>query len=235
MKGQLAQADKGTFFLDEIGDMPLAIQAKLLRVLQERQFYPLGGKKSISVDIRVVVATNKNLEEEMRKGTFREDLFYRIYVIPIIIPPLRERKEDIPALVAFFLKKLARQMKKGVKGLTPMAMQKLMIHDWPGNVRELENSLEFAVAMAPYELITEDLILRGREIPDEPLVPLKEAREDFERRYIIRLLEMTQGNVSKASGLAGRYRADFYHLLKKYHLDPDIFKKEKPARAREGD
>ena len=153
MKGQLEQANKGTFFLDEIGDMPLAIQAKLLRVLQERQFYPLGGKKSISVDIRVVVATNKNLEEEMQKGAFREDLFYRIYVIPIIIPPLRERKEDIPALVAFFLKKLARQMKKGVKGLTPMAMQKLMIHDWPGNVRELENCLEFAVAMAPYELI----------------------------------------------------------------------------------
>ena len=235
MKGQLAQADKGTFFLDEIGDMPLAIQAKLLRVLQERQFYPLGGKKSISVDIRVVVATNKNLEEEMQKGAFREDLFYRIYVIPIIIPPLRERKEDIPALVAFFLKKLARQMKKGVKGLTPMAMQKLMIHDWPGNVRELENCLEFAVAMAPYELITEDLILKGREISDEPLVPLKEAREDFERSYIIRLLEMTQGNVSKASGLAGRYRADFYHLLKKYHLDPDIFKKEKPARTREGE
>jgi two-component system response regulator GlrR len=235
MKGQLAQADKGTFFLDEIGDMPLAIQAKLLRVLQERQFYPLGGKKSISVDIRVVVATNKNLEEEMQKGAFREDLFYRIYVIPIIIPPLRERKEDIPALVAFFLKKLARQMKKGVKGLTPMAMQKLMIHDWPGNVRELENCLEFAVAMAPYELITEDLILKGREISDEPLVPLKEAREDFERSYIIRLLEMTQGNVSKASALAGRYRADFYHLLKKYHLDPDIFKKEKPARTREGE
>ena len=235
MKGQLAQADKGTFFLDEIGDMPLAIQAKLLRVLQERQFYPLGGKKSISVDIRVVVATNKNLQEEMQKGAFREDLFYRIYVIPIIIPPLRERKEDIPALVDFFLKKLARQMKKGVKGLTPMAMQKLMIHDWPGNVRELENSLEFAVAMAPGELITEDLILQGREIPAEPLVPLKEAREDFERRYIIRLLEMTQGNVSKASGLAGRYRADFYHLLKKYHLVPDIFKKEKPARTREGE
>jgi two-component system, NtrC family, response regulator GlrR len=235
MKGQLAQADKGTLFLDEIGDMPLSIQAKLLRVLQERQYYPLGGKKSISVDIRVLVATNKNLEEEMQKGAFREDLFYRIYVIPIIIPPLRERKEDIPALVDFFLKKLARQMNKEVKGLTPMAMQKLMIHDWPGNVRELENSLEFAVAMSPYELITEDLILRGRDVPEEPLVSLKEAREDFERRYIIRLLELTKGNVSKASGLAKRYRADFYHLLKKYHLDPDIFKKEKPARTQEGD
>jgi two-component system response regulator GlrR len=224
-KGLLAQANKGTIFFDEVGDMPLSIQAKLLRVLQERQFYPLGAKRSIEVDVRVVVATNKNLEAEIAKGTFREDLFYRIYVIPILLPPLRDRKEDIPALVDHFLKKMARQTRKGVHGLTPMAMQKLMIYDWPGNVRELENTIEYAVAMAPHELITEDLILRDRDIPAEPLVPLKEAREDFERRYIIRLLELTKGNVSKAAGVAGRYRADFYHLLKKYQVNPEIFKK----------
>jgi two-component system response regulator GlrR len=226
-KGLLSQAHQGTIFFDEIADMPLSIQAKLLRVLQERQFYPLGGKKPVEVDVRVVTATNKNLEQEITKGTFREDLFYRIYVIPILLPPLRDRKEDIPALVDHFLKKLAPQTRKEVRGLTPMAMQKLMIHNWPGNVRELENTIEYAVAMAPHELITEDLILRGREVPEEPLGPLKEAREEFERRYIIRLLELTKGNVSKAAEVAGRYRADFYHLLKKYQISPEIFKKPK--------
>ena len=226
-KGLMAQADQGTIFFDEIGDMPLSIQAKLLRVFQERQFYPLGGKKPVEVDVRVVVATNKNLEHEITQGNFREDLFYRIYVIPIVLPPLRDRKEDIPALVDLFLKKFVLQTRKEIRGVDPMAMQKLMIHDWPGNVRELENTMEYAVAMAPRDRITEDLVLRDREVPAEPLVPLKEARDEFERRYLIRMLELTKGNISKAAEKAGRYRADFYHLLKKYQINPDIFKKSK--------
>ena len=147
-KGLFAQAHEGTIFLDEIGDMSLSLQAKLLRVLQERNFYPLGSEKLTEVDVRVIVATNKDLEDQVKQGLFREDLFYRIHVIPIHLPPLRERREDIPSLVDHFLDKFRQQMKKEVKGLSPSALQRLMLHDWPGNVRELENTIEYAIAMA---------------------------------------------------------------------------------------
>src|SRR5919109_5266032 len=129
-RGLFTQAHGGTLFLDEIGDMPPSIQAKLLRALQERQFYPIKSEKPVQVDVRIVVATNKNLEEEVAKGAFRQDLFYRLHVIPIHLPPLRERKEDIPHLAERFLKKVAQQMKKDVKGITPQAMQRLMLYDW---------------------------------------------------------------------------------------------------------
>src|SRR3990172_8582919 len=140
-KGRFMQADGGTLFLDEIGDMPLSTQAKLLRVLQERQFCPVGSERPLEVDVRVIVATNKDLKAEIKKGHFREDLFYRIHVIPIYLPPLRERKEDIPPLAEYFFKKFSRQMKKEVEGLTPIAVQRLMLYDWPGNVRELVNTI----------------------------------------------------------------------------------------------
>src|SRR5438093_3684914 len=157
-RGLFTQSHAGTLFLDEIGDMPLSTQSKLLRALQERQFYPVGSDVPVEVDVRVLVATNKLLEEEVKKGLFREDLFYRIHVIPIHLPPLRERKEDIPHLVDHFLKGFAEQTKREVKGLTPQAMKKLMDYDWPGNVRELENIIEYGVVMAE-GLITDDLIL----------------------------------------------------------------------------
>jgi two-component system, NtrC family, response regulator GlrR len=224
-KGLFAQAHEGTIFLDEIGDMSLSIQAKLLRVLQERHFHPVGSEKSVEVNVRVIAATNKDLEAEIKEGRFREDLFYRIHVIPVYLPPLRERKEDIPLLVDYFLKYFSQEMVKGVKGLTPPAIQKLLLYDWPGNVRELKNTIEYAVAMTQEEVITEDLILPAKGILQEPLIYLKEARETFERSYIIRLLELTTGNVSKASKLAGKYRADFYNLLKKYNIRPENFKK----------
>ena len=224
-KGLFAHAGGGTIFLDEIGDMPLLTQAKLLRVLQERQFYPVGSQKPVEIDVRVIVATNKNLEAEVKNGSFREDLFYRIHVIPIYLPSLRERKEDIPLLVDHFLKIFSRQMKKKLKGLTPMAMQKLMLYDWPGNVRELENTIEYAVAMTQQDVITEDLILHTKGIVHEPLKPLKEARDAFEREYLLRLLELTRGNVSRAATLAGKYRADFYNLFKKHDIKPENFKK----------
>jgi two-component system response regulator GlrR len=224
-KGLFVQAHEGTIFLDEIGDMSLSIQAKFLRVLQEKQFHPIGSEKPVEVNVRVIVATNKDLEAELKEGRFREDLFYRIHVIPIYLPPLREREEDIPILVEYFLKSFSQEMGKGVKRLAPAAMQKLMLYDWPGNVRELKNTIEYAVAMTQEEAITEDLILPAKGILQEPLIHLKEARENFERGYIIRLLELTKGNVSKASNLAGKYRADFYNLLKKYNLRPENFKK----------
>jgi two-component system, NtrC family, response regulator GlrR len=225
-KGLFAQAHGGSIFLDEIGDMPLSIQVKLLRVLQERQFYPVGSEQPLSVNVRVIVATNKNLAELIKQDLFREDLFYRIHVIPIELPSLRERREDIPVLAEHFLKKFSSRMKKGVKGLTPAALRRLMLYEWPGNVRELENTIEYAVAMAVQDLITEDLILPVKDgAVDEPVKPFKEARDAFEKGYLVRLLELAQGNVSSAATLAGRYRADLYTLLKKHGLNPGDFKK----------
>jgi len=224
-KGLLTQAHEGTIFLDEIGDMSLPIQAKLLRVLQERQFYPVGSEKPIEVDVRVIVATQKDLEAQVKQGQFREDLFYRIHVIPIHLPPLRERKEDIPLLVKHFLNKFSQQMKKEVKGVAPMAMQRLMLYDWPGNVRELENTIEYTVAMSQQDVITEDLILQTKIlVPQGSLKPIKDARDEFERKYLIQLLELCEGNVSKAANLAGKHRTDFYDLLKKHNLQAGNFK-----------
>ncbi len=224
-KGLFAQAHSGTIFLDEIGDMPLSIQAKFLRVLQERQFYPVGAERPLEVDVRVIVATNKNLQELVSQALFRDDLYYRIHVIPIALPPLRERKEDIPVLAESFLKKYSSQMKKEVKGLTPAALQRLMFHDWPGNVRELENTIEFAVAMTVQDILTEDLILPAKNgATQEPAKTLKEAKDAFEKAYLLRLLDLTRGNVSSAATLAGKYRADFYVLLKKHGLNPRDFK-----------
>ncbi len=225
-KGLFTQAHEGTIFLDEIGDMPPAIQAKLLRVIQERQFYPLGSGKRLEVNVRIIVATQKDLEKEVQRGIFREDLFYRIHVIPIHLPPLRERKEDIPPLVDHFLKKFCGKMKKEVKGIAPLAMQKLMLHDWPGNIRELENTIEYAVAMTPLDCITEDYILQSKaSSPAEPLKPLREAKDAFEKSYLINLLQICKGNVSEAAELAGKYRSDFYSLLNKHNLEAADFRK----------
>ena len=226
-KGLFLQANKGTIFLDEIGDMPLSIQAKVLRVLQSREFYPVGSEQLIEADVRIIVATNKNLEEQVRQGLFREDLYYRIHVIPIHLPPLRERKEDIPPLVDHFIRKAAPIVKKDIAGLTPQAMQKLMLYDWPGNIRELENTIEYAAAMTGKELIEEELILHAQpsSIPPSTLKPLKETKDAFEKNYLIHLLETCKGRVSEAARLAGKYRADFYELLKKHDLKTDDFKK----------
>jgi two-component system response regulator GlrR len=241
-RGLFTQAHGGTLFLDEIGDMPLATQSKLLRALQERQFYPVGGDSPIEVDVRVIVATNKDLQELVQKGLFRDDLFYRIHVIPIQLPPLRERKEDIVPLVDQFLKKFSHQMKKDVKGITPEVLKMMMLHDWPGNVRELENAIEYAVAMTQKDVITEDCVLQAKSAAaesakglshqkylngDEALKPLKDARDAFEKDYLVQVLSMTEGNVTQAAKLAGKYRADLYDLLKKHDLSVESFKKSK--------
>ena len=222
-RGVFARADRGTIFLDEIGDMPLAMQAKLLRVLQERVVYPLGGEEALPIDARVIAATNKDLVEEVRKGNFREDLFYRIHVIPIELPPLKDRKADIPPLAEHFIKKHSEQTGGTVRGIAPAAMHKLMLYDWPGNVRELENTIEFAIAMAAGDTITDDLILQtaGEE---KSFQNLKEAKNGFERNYLVNLLKLTGGNVSRAAEMAGKYRADLYNLLKKHAISPGDFK-----------
>lgn len=224
-KGLFAQTDGGTLFLDEIGDMPLALQAKLLRVLQDSKFYPLGSEKPCEVDVRLIVATNKDLEEEVKNGSFREDLFYRIHVIPVYVPPLRKRREDIIPLAEHFLEKASGKLNKDVKAFTPMALQKLMLYDWPGNVRELENAVEYAVVTSRMDVISEECILPLKTNTSLSPKPYKEAKEDFEREYVSWVLKMAKGNVSKAANLAGKYRADFYTLLKKYDLKPEAFKK----------
>jgi two-component system response regulator GlrR len=205
--------------------MPPNMQAKLLRVLEEKTIYPLGGEgKPIKVDTRILAASNKNLEKEVKKKNFREDLFYRIHVIPLYLPPLRERKEDIALLANHFLSRCIKETKKKIKGFSPDAMQKIFAYDWPGNVRELENAVEAAVIMADENVITADMILPTRQSENRSFKSLKVAREDFDKNYLIQLMELTQGNVSQAAKLAGKYRADFYDLLKKYHLKPEDYR-----------
>jgi two-component system response regulator GlrR len=217
-KGLFSQAHQGSFFLDEISEMALSMQAKFLRVLQEKEFYPIGAQKTIKVNTRFIASSNRNLEAEVKKGSFREDLFYRIHVIVIQLPPLRQRKDDIPLLANYFLSKYARETQKDITGFTPSAIQKLMLHNWPGNVRELENTVECAVALATQNIISEDAILPDQNAAEGGLHSLKDAKEEFEKNYLIQLIELTHGNVSQAAKLAGKYRADLYQLLRKYDI-----------------
>jgi two-component system, NtrC family, response regulator GlrR len=223
-RGLLAQAEGGTFFMDEISEMPPTMQAKLLRVLSEMVFYPLGSNRTVKVDTRIVAASNKNLEEEVKQGRFREDLFYRIHVIHLKVPPLRERKEDIPLLARYFFKKYSDKMKKDAVGFSQGAFQKMMAYDWPGNVRELENCVESAVAMTDKKVISEDLVLQSKAASPSGPMAFKDAKTEFEKQYLIHLMEITEGNVSQAAKLAGKYRADLYELLKKHELDPEKFR-----------
>ena len=219
-KGLFHTADKGTLFLDEIGEMPLSLQGKLLRAIQQREILPIGAQTPTKVDVRILAATNSDLEVAVREGRFREDLYYRIQVVPLYIPPLRERRQDIPSLTQFFLKQSIARLNKPIRGFTPDAMQAMVTYSWPGNVRELENVIERAVVMSPKDMITADLLPLSSEKSPGTLQPLTEAKEDFEREYLKEILRATDGNISRASQIAGRYRADFYKLLKKYGLHP---------------
>ncbi len=223
-KGLFVQAHTGSFFLDEISEMPLSMQSKLLRVLEEREFFPVGGQQTVKVDTRIITASNKNLEQEVENKNFREDLYYRIHVIRIQLPPLRDRKDDIPLLARHFLKKYTAEMKKEVTGFSSAALQKLLRYHWPGNVRELENTIESAVALGSGTEIGADLILPKCEADNDCIKPLKEAKDDFMKDYLLQLVEFTQGNVSQAARLAGKYRADLYELMKRYKLDPSNFR-----------
>ena len=223
-KGLFAEAANGTFFLDEISEMSLSMQAKILRSLEEKEFFPVGSRQTVKVDARIIAASNKNLEQEVEKGRFREDLFYRIHVIPIKLPSLQERKEDIPILSRHFLQKFSKEMDKDIKGFSINAMQKLIAYPWPGNIRELENTIECAVAMTKKNIITQDFILQSQDASPEGLTSFKDAKENFEKNYLIQLFELTRGNVSKAAKLAGKYRADVYELVKKYNLKLSDFR-----------
>jgi two-component system response regulator GlrR len=231
-RGLLQQADGGTLFLDEIAELSPALQVKLLRVLQEYEFAPLGAERSVQVDFRLIAATNQDLWKAVGERRFREDLYYRVHVIPVVLPPLRERPEDIPLLAQHYLHRFGQELHKDVQGFAPEAMQRLMRYDWPGNVRELTNVVERAVVLAPHRLITPDLLLlesRQRPGPHTALVSFQDARDDFERRYLIQALTATKGNVARAAARAGKHRADFYKLLRKHGLDPGRFKADTSA------
>jgi len=223
-KGLFQSANGGTIFLDEIGEMPLSMQVKLLRAVQEREVREVGSELSTKIDVRIIAATNKDLGEAVKNGSFRNDLYYRISVVPLFIPPLRDRRDDIPLLAQHFLKVSNQRANKDVRGFTPTALHRLMVNPWPGNVRELENAIEKAVVMTRQDMITPDLLPSVGVSPDTPLKPLTEAKEEFERTYLKNVLQLTGGNISRAAQFAGRYRADFYKMLRKYGLHPSTTK-----------
>ncbi|MBS1877284.1 MAG: sigma-54-dependent Fis family transcriptional regulator [Acidobacteria bacterium] len=224
--GKLQKADGGTLFLDEVGDMSLKTQAKVLRALEEQRFEPVGAAESIQVDVRVVAATNKNLEDEIERGNFREDLFYRLNVIPFYVPPLRERIEDIALLADHFLKEFTTEYGRKPKELTPEAYRVLEEYTWPGNVRELRNLMERIVIMNP------QIRVDARHIPLNPsrravferpldrFGSLQEVREAAEREYILKKLEEAKGNVSRTAELLGLERSNLYRKMKSLGIAP---------------
>ncbi|MBL8070983.1 MAG: sigma-54-dependent Fis family transcriptional regulator [Nitrospira sp.] len=223
-RGLFQSANGGTLFLDEIAEMSLPMQVKLLRAVQEREVREVGAEYATKVDVRIIAATNKDLAESVKAGTFRHDLYYRVSVVPLALPPLRERKDDIPLLAQHFLKQSAKRSNKDVRGFTPAAMHRLMVYPWPGNVRELENAVEKAVVMSRQDMVLPEFLPTAGATSDIGLKPLTEAKEDFERTYLRNVLQMTGGNISRAAQFAGRYRADFYKMLKKYGLHPSMLK-----------
>ena len=223
-RGLFQAAHGGTLFLDEIGDMPLALQVKLLRVLQERQVRPVGAVASAPIDVRVVSASHRNLQDEMKAGRFREDLYYRLNVVALSLPPLAQRREDIPLLAGHFLRQLAERYGKDVAALAPDALELMLSAAWPGNVRQLFNVVEQTVALSVTPLVPASLVQRALRQADANLSSLDEAKRRFEHDYLVQLLKMTRGNVSQAARLAKRNRSDFYSLLARHALDPGQFK-----------
>jgi two-component system, NtrC family, nitrogen regulation response regulator NtrX len=234
-KGKIELADGGTLFLDEIGDMTLRTQAKVLRVLQEQTIVPVGGTTSIPVDVRVIAATNKNLQQELRQGTFREDLFFRLNVIPFEVPPLRERREDIPLLARHFVALISAENGRRCKELAPDAVDGLMAHAWPGNVRELRNIIERLVIMTSGERIEArdlpspllrapaaggPLAERGDVQAPESFPTLAAAREDFEKRFVMRTYRECGGNMSRTAQALGLERSNLYRKMKSFGLLP---------------
>jgi two-component system response regulator GlrR len=222
--GLFQSSHKGTLFLDEIGDMPLHLQVKLLRVLQEKQVRPVGSTTPVPVDVRIISATHRNLEKTIEEKMFREDLFYRLNVVSLKLPPLHERREDIPLLAEYFIRRLAGDAEKQVKNFTPKAMQILVDAAWPGNIRQLSNVIENAFALATSSLITEDLLHDAIKEHQRKVLPLSEARRQFEQRYLIQLLQTTNGDVSQAARIANKNRSDFNKLLNHHHIVPSLFK-----------
>jgi two-component system response regulator GlrR len=222
--GLFQAANLGTIFLDEIGDMSAPFQAKLLRVLQEKEIRPVGSSRSFAVDVRVVSATHSDLDAAVASGQFREDLYYRLNVVTLKVPALRQRTEDILPLVTHFLKAVAERSGKGMKTLSPEAMELLVGAPWPGNVRQLQNAIEQTFALSTAAVIPADLVQKALKVQPVPALSLAEKREQFERDYLVQLLRTTLGNVSHAARLAQRNRTEFYKLLRRHGLKPKEFR-----------
>jgi two-component system response regulator GlrR len=223
-KGLFQAAAGGTLFLDEIGDMPLALQVKLLRAIQEREVRPVGSTQSVPVDVRVISATHRDLAAEIAAGRFREDLYYRLNVVLLALPALAERREDIPLLAGRFLQQLAGRYQRAVNGFAPEAMQLMLSVAWPGNVRQLHNVVEKCVALCTTEIVPASLVERALAARGDEMASFDQARRGFEREYLTQLLRTTEGNVTNAAKLAKRNRSDFYSLLARHEIDPAEFK-----------
>ncbi|MFM9434379.1 two-component system, NtrC family, response regulator GlrR [Janthinobacterium sp. CG_23.3] len=222
--GLFQAADGGTLFLDEIGDMPLPLQVKLLRVLQERAVRQVGANEVKPVDVRLLSATHRDLDVAMREGQFREDLYYRLNVVTLSLPTLAERREDIALLAKHFLQTLAGKYQKPLNGFAPDALTALVGAPWPGNVRQLFNVVEQVCALATAPLVPLSLVQRALRVPSLEALSYNEAKQRFERDYLVQLLRLTDGNVADAARLADRNRTEFYRLLQKYELTPSLFR-----------
>ncbi len=223
-KGLIPSAEGGTLFLDEIGDMPLPLQAKLLRVLQDREVRPVGSATLMLVDVRVISATHRDLDLEMKEGRFREDLYYRLNVVSLDLPPLAERREDIVPLAQYFLEAIAARNGKTLRGFAPEALEMMLAAPWPGNVRQLINVVEQVVALSTTGIVPSSLVQQALRQDVQPMASLEEARRGFERDYLVRILRITGGNVTQAAKLARRNRTEFYKLLERHSLEPKLFK-----------
>ena len=220
-RGRLEVANGGTLFLDEVGELTPATQAKLLRVLQERQFERVGGTRTIDVDVRLIAATNRNLEEAIKDGTFRQDLYYRLNVISLTLPALRERREDIPLLACHFVAKYSKKCKRLVSGISPETRECLLAYDWPGNVRELENAIERAVVLGNTDVIVPDDLPETllAVVPSSPNASnFHEAVLEMKKQYILRTLEQTNNNYTEAAKLLGIHPTNLHRLIRTLNL-----------------
>ena len=223
-EGLFQAAEGGALLLDEIGDMPMPLQVKLLRVLQENQVRPVGSTEAIQVDVRVISATHRDLQEMMREGEFREDLYYRLNVVNIELPSLDERREDVPLLVSHFLQQIAKEADQERKVYAPEAVELLVTAEWPGNIRQLYNIVRQNVALSRSPVISGELVQSSLGEHAGKLMSFSDARDEFTRNYLSQILQITTGNVSQAARLAKRNRTDFYKLLARHDLNPDSFK-----------
>jgi len=228
--GLVEEANTGTLFLDEVGEISTKVQVKLLRFLQEKEVKPLGSNKTIHVDVRIISATNRDLKAAIAEGQFRDDLYYRLNIVPIRIPPLRDRKEDIPLLANHFLRKFAKEHDKDVSEISPLALQKLVGYNWPGNIRELENKIQQTVVVATEDTIRpEDIDLPGemRSFKEEK----SKIVADFEHNYVAKLLSLHDGNITRASRAAGMDRKNFWQLMKKYKVNAVDFGEDREKES----
>jgi len=224
-KGLFQSAEGGTLFLDEIGDMPVSLQVKLLRALEDRAIRPVGSNDTIAIDVRIVCATHRQLEQRIKTGDFREDLFYRLNVVKLVLPSLEDRREDVPLLANHFLARLAERYGRRRLAFSPEALEALVAAQWPGNVRQLLNAVEQTVALATTEVVPASLVRQAIDAGQDYHRTLDEARKGFERDYLVRILKITAGNVTQAARLAGRNRTEFYRLLDRHSLEPSMFKR----------